>query len=99
MLTLRGSIANRNAKILYQNLTADYNRLIRPVSNTTERLTIKLGLKLSQLIGIVSTNISTDILYIKPHGYTVQLPHARPHTLTHVHIHTVHCEFEHSHLG
>jgi nicotinic acetylcholine receptor len=44
--------ANPHAKKLYDDLLANYNRLIRPVSNNTEKLTVKLGLKLSQLIDV-----------------------------------------------
>lgn len=51
--------ANPDAKLLYNDLLrADgkYNKLIRPVGNISDTLTVKLGLKLSQLIGIVSNN-------------------------------------------
>ena len=44
---------NPHAKKLYDDLLANYNRLIRPVANNTEKLTVKLGLKLSQLIDVV----------------------------------------------
>ena len=46
--------ANSDAKRLYEDLLASYNRLIRPVGNNSDRLTVRLGLKLSQLIGVVS---------------------------------------------
>ena len=46
--------ANPDAKRLYDDLLSDYNRLIRPVSNSTERVTVKLGLRLSQLMDLVS---------------------------------------------
>ncbi|XP_033192676.1 nicotinic acetylcholine receptor beta2 isoform X1 [Bombus vancouverensis nearcticus] len=42
--------ANPDTKRLYDDLLSNYNRLIRPVKNNTETLTVKLGLKLSQLI-------------------------------------------------
>ena len=29
-----------------------FSRLIRPVGNSTDRLTVKMGLKLSQIIGV-----------------------------------------------
>ena len=50
------STANPDAKRLYNDLLvkSGYNKLIRPVANNTEVLTVKLGLRLSQLIGIVS---------------------------------------------
>jgi hypothetical protein len=46
--------ANPDAKRLYDDLLSNYNRLIRPVSNNSETLTVWLGLKLSQLIEVVS---------------------------------------------
>lgn len=48
--------ANPDAKRLYDDLLSSYNRLIRPVGNNSDRLTVKLGLKLSQLIDVVSLN-------------------------------------------
>jgi hypothetical protein len=47
-------ISNPHAKRLYDDLLHNYNRLIRPVQNFTETLTVNLGLKLSQLIDVVS---------------------------------------------
>lgn len=45
--------ANPDTKRLYDDLLSNYNRLIRPVMNNTETLTVQLGLKLSQLIEMV----------------------------------------------
>lgn len=45
--------ANPDAKRLYDDLLSTYNRLIRPVSNNTETVLVKLGLRLSQLIDLV----------------------------------------------
>lgn len=50
-----GCLANPDAKRLYDDLLSNYNRLIRPVRNNSEKLIVKLGLKLSQLIDVVST--------------------------------------------
>ena len=47
-------LANPDAKRLYDDLLSNYNRLIRPVSNHTEKVTVKLGLRLSQLVDLVS---------------------------------------------
>lgn len=47
--------ANPDAKRLYDDLLSNYNRLIRPVSNNTDTVLVKLGLRLSQLIDLVST--------------------------------------------
>ncbi|XP_040572119.1 acetylcholine receptor subunit alpha-like 1 [Lepeophtheirus salmonis] len=44
--------ANPDAKRLYDDLLSNYDRLIRPVGNSSDRLTVKMGLKLSQIIGI-----------------------------------------------
>lgn len=46
------SMANPDAKRLYDDLLSNYNKLIRPVGNSTDRLTVKMGLKLSQIIGV-----------------------------------------------
>lgn len=46
--------ANPDAKRLYDDLMSSYNRLIRPVVNNSDTLTVRLGLKLSQLIDVVS---------------------------------------------
>ncbi|CAG0918419.1 unnamed protein product [Notodromas monacha] len=43
---------NPSAKRLYEDLLSDYNRLIRPVANITQKLTVRLKLKLSQLIEV-----------------------------------------------
>lgn len=48
-------IGNPDAKRLYDDLLSNYNRLIRPVGNNSDRLTVKMGLRLSQLIDVVST--------------------------------------------
>ncbi|KAK9874782.1 hypothetical protein WA026_005587 [Henosepilachna vigintioctopunctata] len=54
---------NTDAKRLYDDLLSNYNRLIRPVGNNSDRLTVKMGLKLAQLIDmnlknqIMTTNV------------------------------------------
>ena len=53
-------ISNPHAKRLYDDLLHDYNRLIRPVPNFTETLTVKLGLKLSQLIDVVNITMKFE---------------------------------------
>ncbi|CAG0879450.1 unnamed protein product [Cyprideis torosa] len=56
-------LGSLQAKRLYDDLLSTYNRLIRPVGNNTDVLTVKMGLKLSQLIDvnlknqIVTTNV------------------------------------------
>ena len=56
LCTLTGCHGNNDAKRLYDDLMMNggYNKLIRPVSNSSEVLTVKLGLKLAQLIDVVS---------------------------------------------
>lgn len=49
--------ANPEARRLYDDLLTNYNRLIRPVGNNSDRLTVKMGLRLSQLIEVVSTYV------------------------------------------
>ena len=48
--------ANPDAKRLYDDLLSNYNRLIRPVANNTDKITVRMGLKLSQLVDLVSAN-------------------------------------------
>ena len=71
--------SNPDAKRLYDNLLkkGGYNKLIRPVGNNSDKLTVKLGLRLSQLIDVVSgpfyataehkegRNLYCILLYIK----------------------------------
>ena len=45
---------NPDAKRLYDDLLSNYNKLVRPVANVTETVTVHLKLKLSQLIAVVS---------------------------------------------
>lgn len=44
---------NPDAKRLYDDLLSNYNKLVRPVVNVTDALTVKIKLKLSQLIDVV----------------------------------------------
>lgn len=55
LINIGMAIANPDAKRLYDDLMSSYNSLIRPVANNSDRLTVKMGLKLSQLIDVVST--------------------------------------------
>ncbi|XP_019868289.1 acetylcholine receptor subunit alpha-like 1 [Aethina tumida] len=56
---LSPSFANPDAKRLYDDLLSNYNRLIRPVGNNSDRLTVKMGLRLSQLIDV---NLKNQIM-------------------------------------
>ena len=52
------AVANPEAKRLYEELikVRGYNKLIRPVKNNSEKLTVYLGLRLTQLLDVVSMN-------------------------------------------
>ena len=55
------NMGNPDAKRLYDDLLSNYNKLVRPVQNTTDPLTVRIKLKLSQLIDVVSR---THFLYL-----------------------------------
>ncbi|XP_012284549.2 acetylcholine receptor subunit alpha-like 1 [Orussus abietinus] len=59
LATLPVAEANPEAKRLYDDLLSNYNRLIRPVGNNSDRLTVKMGLRLSQLIDV---NLKNQIM-------------------------------------
>lgn len=46
--------ANSDANRLYEDLMMTYNRIVRPVQNNSDRVVVRLGLKLSQLMDVVS---------------------------------------------
>lgn len=53
-LARAASAGNPDAKRLYDDLLSNYNKLVRPVVNTTDVLRVCIKLKLSQLIDVVS---------------------------------------------
>ena len=56
-LVVNGAVAgNPDAKRLYDDLLSNYNKLVRPVVNTSDVLRVCIKLKLSQLIDVVSSN-------------------------------------------
>lgn len=70
-------LANPDSKRLYDDLLSNYNRLIRPVGNNSDRLTVKMGLRLSQLIDVVSTDdelLHPTMMYL----HTITLPQLPP---------------------
>lgn len=70
-----GASANSEAKRLYDDLLSNYNRLIRPVGNNSDRLTVKMGLRLSQLIDVVSRHPSPPLpSIINPLSYPNNVP-------------------------
>lgn len=66
MLLLGHASANPHAKRLYDDLLSTYNRLIRPVANNSDTITVKMGLKLSQLIGVnMKSQIMTTNMWVE----------------------------------
>ena len=65
--------ANPHAKRLYTDLLEKngYNKLIRPVGNNSDKLTVKLGLRLSQLIDVVRVTESLS----RRRTLTLNYPH------------------------
>ncbi|CAH2244171.1 jg23477 [Pararge aegeria aegeria] len=56
---------NPDAKRLYDDLLSNYNKLVRPVVNTTDVLRVCIKLKLSQLIDVINPQI-LKLLRIEP---------------------------------
>ncbi|XP_013775687.2 acetylcholine receptor subunit alpha-like [Limulus polyphemus] len=52
LTVIRSGEANPDAKRLYDDLISRYNKLVRPVLNVSEALTVSIKLKLSQLIEV-----------------------------------------------
>lgn len=64
-LMVHGAVAgNPDAKRLYDDLLSNYNKLVRPVVNTTDVLKVCIKLKLSQLIDVVSKIKFSDFLFV-----------------------------------
>ena len=53
---------NPDAKRLYDDLLSNYNKLVRPVVNTSDPLQVMIKLKLSQLIDVVSNLLLSKYL-------------------------------------
>ena len=47
-----------DAERLYDDLFMAYNPLIRPVANNSDQLIVKMSLRLSQIVEVVSTVVS-----------------------------------------
>ena len=54
LTSLQPAAANSDASRLYDDLLSNYNKLVRPVVNNTDKLQVFIKLKLSQLIDVVS---------------------------------------------
>lgn len=57
---------NPDAKRLYENLLeqSNYQKVIRPVSNVSDKLTVRVGLRLTQLIDVVSKKCQFVLLQV-----------------------------------
>ncbi|CAG9827493.1 unnamed protein product, partial [Diabrotica balteata] len=65
---------NPDAKRLYDDLLSNYNKLVRPVINVTDALTVKIKLKLSQLIDVnLKNQIMTTNLWVEQAWYDYKL--------------------------
>lgn len=66
--------ANPDAKRLYDDLLSNYNKLVRPVVNVTDAVTVRLKLKLSQLIDVNLRNqIMTTNLWVEQFWYDYKM--------------------------
>merc|ERR1719348_2578599 len=66
LLPLKVDSGNPDAKRLYDDLLSNYNKLVRPVANVTETVTVHLKLKLSQLIAVnLKNQIMTTNLWVE----------------------------------
>jgi len=65
---------NPDAKRLYDDLLSNYNKLVRPVVNVSEAVTVRLKLKLSQLIDVnLKNQIMTTNLWVEQYWYDYKL--------------------------
>ncbi|XP_067006550.1 acetylcholine receptor subunit alpha-like isoform X1 [Anabrus simplex] len=66
LAVLSGCSGNPDAKRLYDDLLSNYNKLVRPVVNVSDALTVKIKLKLSQLIDVnLKNQIMTTNLWVE----------------------------------
>jgi hypothetical protein len=52
-------------KRLYHDLITGYNRLVRPVGNNTDKLTVHFGLKLTAILDVVRKRFSKITTYFQ----------------------------------
>ncbi|XP_049842741.1 acetylcholine receptor subunit alpha-like isoform X3 [Schistocerca gregaria] len=74
-LVVHGAVAgNPDAKRLYDDLLSSYNKLVRPVVNTSDVLRVCIKLKLSQLIDVnLKNQIMTTNLWVEQSWYDYKL--------------------------
>lgn len=71
-LVVHGVVAgNPDAKRLYDDLLSNYNKLVRPVVNTSDVLKVCIKLKLSQLIDVVSNDLKCPCFYVISYNHQV----------------------------
>lgn len=74
LFMVSGSCGNPDAKRLYDDLLSNYNKLVRPVVNVTDAVTVRLKLKLSQLIDVNLRNqIMTTNLWVEQFWYDYKM--------------------------
>ncbi|CAG0900266.1 unnamed protein product [Darwinula stevensoni] len=74
LLPSPGSCGNPDAKRLYDDLLSNYNKLVRPVTNVSDALTVRIKLKLSQLIDVnLKNQIMTTNLWVEQYWYDYKL--------------------------
>ncbi|KAI3382357.1 hypothetical protein SNEBB_006713 [Seison nebaliae] len=65
---------NEHTRLLYDNLLTNYNRLIRPVLNTSEVLKVSLGLRLTQILDVDERNqIMTTNVWLQQKWFDYKL--------------------------
>ncbi|XP_013193005.1 acetylcholine receptor subunit alpha-like [Amyelois transitella] len=73
-LACAGCAGNPDAKRLYDDLLSNYNKLVRPVLNVSDALTVRIKLKLSQLIDVnLKNQIMTTNLWVEQSWYDYKL--------------------------
>nr|P91766.1 RecName: Full=Acetylcholine receptor subunit alpha-like; AltName: Full=MARA1; Flags: Precursor [Manduca sexta]CAA70928.1 nicotinic acetylcholine receptor alpha-like subunit [Manduca sexta] len=74
VLFATGCAGNPDAKRLYDDLLSNYNKLVRPVLNVSDALTVRIKLKLSQLIDVnLKNQIMTTNLWVEQSWYDYKL--------------------------
>jgi nicotinic acetylcholine receptor len=59
-------VANQDSRRLYDDLIGGYNRLVRPVGNNSEKLTVFMGIKLTQILDVDEKNqIMTTNVWVR----------------------------------
>ncbi|XP_018369529.1 PREDICTED: acetylcholine receptor subunit alpha-like [Trachymyrmex cornetzi] len=73
-LIFPGCSGNPDAKRLYDDLLSNYNKLVRPTFNATDNLTVKIKLKLSQIIDVnLKNQVMTTNLWVEQTWYDYKL--------------------------